>query len=78
MECHVLTLLQEARAEKSGRPVIASEVAVTIFGKAYGRYPWAADHVAGAVRRLRRKGYRIENYHGGYYRLIGEPDGAAS
>lgn len=73
VECHVLALLREARAEKSGRPIIDGEAAVSIWGQSYGRLPWAAEHVAQAIRRLRKKGYRIVNYHGGYYRLVGEP-----
>jgi hypothetical protein len=78
VECHVLALLREARAEKSGRPLIDRQAAIAIWGETYGRHPWATQHVAQAVRRLRAKGYRIPNYHGGYYRLTGEPnDGEA-
>lgn len=76
VECHVLALLREARAEKSGRPLIDNDAAITIWGEHYGRLPWAPEHVVSAIRRLRAKGYRIANYHGGYYRLIGEPSEA--
>jgi hypothetical protein len=78
VECYVLWLLREARAERSGRPLIATDAAVVIWGEKYGRLPWAAEHVAQAIRRLRSKGYRILNYHGGYYRLTREPSEAAS
>jgi hypothetical protein len=46
-----------------------------VFGRERGRYPWTVDHIADAVGRLRKKGYRIVNHHGGYYRLVSEPTG---
>lgn len=73
LECHVLAVLRARRSEKSGRPLGRSEVAIATYGETYGRQPWTVDRVAQAIRRLRAKGYRIPNYHGGYYRLTGEP-----
>jgi hypothetical protein len=74
VECHVLALLREARAEKSGRPLIDTEAAIAVYGETFGRHFWAPERIAQAVRRLRAKGYRIPNYYSGYYRLTGEPN----